>query len=190
MTAGVYMIRNTVTGRVYIGSSVDMQRRWRNHVSCFATKRQPKLMQCEWETYGADAFVFQPLEVTAADESALRTAEQRWLESISPERRYSRSPKVVRNPRIPAPPVPFQKRFIDAIQAHRTANETDQKFAARLGIDQGHWSRILRGKRRVSDRIAARFIRRWPDLVPLYLETLRAQIHGTATVSPNNEKAG
>ena len=80
-------------------------------------------------------------------------------------------------------------RFTDELQARRGADETDREFAARLGIDQGNWSRIQQGKRRVGQRVAARAIALWPELEPIYLESVRAQLHGTATASPDKEKA-
>jgi group I intron endonuclease len=57
--AGVYMIRCKVNGKVYIGCSGDIKRRWRTH------KTQPsnKLLTNDFIKYGYDQFEFSILEV-------------------------------------------------------------------------------------------------------------------------------
>ena len=57
---GVYIIKNTVNGRVYVGSSKNIQRRIEGHK--YALKRNQHhaiKMQRAWNKYGPDAFVFE-----------------------------------------------------------------------------------------------------------------------------------
>jgi len=65
-------------------------------------------------------------------------------------------------------------RFAQLIQARQQAGETDRDFARRLGIDQGNWSRILHGQRRVPRSLAARAIALWPELGQVYLAEITA----------------
>lgn len=89
--AGVYQIRNTVNGKVFIGSAMDLrgiinsqkfQLSAGNHVN--------KSLQRDWNEYGADKFAFEisdELEQTAGQTSSrdeLRSLEDLWLEKVQP----------------------------------------------------------------------------------------------------------
>lgn len=52
----VYIIKNTVTKRCYVGSSCDYQRRIRNHFSCLKNGKHNELMQEDYDKYGPDSF--------------------------------------------------------------------------------------------------------------------------------------
>lgn len=63
-TAGVYQIRNTLDGKVYIGSSVNIKKRLQTHryelkkgIHC------SKHMQAAWNKHGGDSFTFDTLLV-------------------------------------------------------------------------------------------------------------------------------
>lgn len=80
MTAGVYRIRNRVTGRIYIGSSFDIHRRIMTHLSALRTGRHANTsLQAEWVEHGKEAFAFSILETTFADDWILCQAEDRWI---------------------------------------------------------------------------------------------------------------
>lgn len=54
---GVYLITNAVTRETYIGSTVDLARRWQTHRQNLKTgKRKNPRMQEAWDRDGADAF--------------------------------------------------------------------------------------------------------------------------------------
>jgi len=57
---GVYKITNTVTGDTYIGSSIDIHKRWRAHKSPSTWKLHPKnKMYTDFISYGLDKFTFE-----------------------------------------------------------------------------------------------------------------------------------
>lgn len=57
--SGVYMIRNQLTEREYIGSTFDLRRRWGQHLSTLRGKRhQNPYLQYDYDEMGAKAFVF------------------------------------------------------------------------------------------------------------------------------------
>lgn len=61
--SAVYAIRNTVSGKVYIGSSCDIRRRFRTHRGHLEKgKHHNGRLQDAWRKYGADAFVFEVVE--------------------------------------------------------------------------------------------------------------------------------
>jgi group I intron endonuclease len=78
--AGIYKIENTVDGKFYIGSAVDIQKRWINHVSDLNKHRHPnKHLQNAWIKYGAENFHFILLEV--CDSCKLLEIEQMYLDT-------------------------------------------------------------------------------------------------------------
>lgn len=60
MDAGIYKITNTVNGKVYIGSAINIERRFKQHIYSLnkGAHYNPHL-QSSWNKYGEDAFVFE-----------------------------------------------------------------------------------------------------------------------------------
>jgi group I intron endonuclease len=66
MTAGVYIIRCKVTGKVYVGSSKNIQARWQGHkVSIKRGKHHSRKLQEDWNKYGENAFEFEIVKEVA-----------------------------------------------------------------------------------------------------------------------------
>jgi group I intron endonuclease len=84
-TSGIYTITNTLTGKQYIGRSVGINGRWAAHRALLDRgEHVNKVLQADWQHYGAGAFTFDVLEVIAtADVSVLAAAEARHLEAAS-----------------------------------------------------------------------------------------------------------
>ena len=60
--SGVYKITNTKNGRVYIGSSRDIKRRWKEHKHKLSNTIHPNIhLQSAWDKYGRDVFKFEIL---------------------------------------------------------------------------------------------------------------------------------
>lgn len=78
---GIYVIRNKINGKVYIGSAVSIQRRWWQHTSCLrlGTHHSAKL-QAAWNKHGAEAFAFGVVE-HVADADNLIEREQHWIDT-------------------------------------------------------------------------------------------------------------
>lgn len=82
INCGVYLIRNTDSGKCYIGSAVNLRVRWNSHQN--ALKRQAhdnRHLQNAWNMYGSQAFVFAPL--LYCHESDRVWFEQRALDSFT-----------------------------------------------------------------------------------------------------------
>lgn len=80
MTAGIYRIRNRVTGQVYIGSSKNLEFRMHGHFVALTNGRHDNVPLLEaWQAFGVAAFAFGILEVTEPDNAALIVAESRWI---------------------------------------------------------------------------------------------------------------
>jgi predicted GIY-YIG superfamily endonuclease len=77
---GVYRIRNTANGSLYIGSTTrSFAARWGEHICDLeAGTHTSKDMQRDWQLYGPDAFAFDIIDVMD-DEDAMRAREKEWI---------------------------------------------------------------------------------------------------------------
>ena len=78
---GVYQITNVVSGKVYIGSAINVTSRWSDHLKNLRGGRHhsPKL-QHAWNKYGEGNFILEVLE-KVTDENMLIAREQYWLDT-------------------------------------------------------------------------------------------------------------
>lgn len=90
--AGVFQVKNTVNGKVLLGSSTNLHGPLNKHRFMLSIGMHTNQeLQRDWKQYGADAFTFEVLEVvrqkdepgfSVSDELTL--LEQIWLERLSP----------------------------------------------------------------------------------------------------------
>lgn len=79
--AGVYQIRNIITGERYIGSAWRLSTRFHRHRHMLATGTHTNhRLQEAWTQNGEGAFRFEPLAVLELDE--LKATEQRALDGV------------------------------------------------------------------------------------------------------------
>ena len=79
MSQGIYQIRNTKTGKVYVGMSYRVEKRWAEHLRDLrAGTHCNKKLQSAWKKSGEKAFVFEVLELVE-NEPALRFCEKAWF---------------------------------------------------------------------------------------------------------------
>lgn len=98
--SGIYQIRNTVTGRYYIGCSGLVLYRWIKHRELLrAGKHRNKRLQREWTEHGEDAFECRIIEYVGSghyDYDALYAAERRHL-----IRSHTETPGLLYNEQMP-----------------------------------------------------------------------------------------
>ena len=88
---GVYKITNKVNGKIYIGSSKDIYKRWKHHVCRLNSgKHVNSYLQNAWNKYGEDSFIFDIQEV--CDENHIREREQYYIDVYNDAR--VKSPKI------------------------------------------------------------------------------------------------
>jgi group I intron endonuclease len=102
--AGIFQVKNTVNGKVLLGSSLNLEGPLNSHKFMLTIGRhRNEELQKEWNEYGAEKFVFEILEVVKVstepgfdinDELAL--LEEIWLEKLQPfgERGYNRDSHI------------------------------------------------------------------------------------------------
>ncbi len=91
--SGIYIIRNTVNAKSYIGSSMNIKRRWSAHKNS-ANKglHHSRYFQKAWDKYGSENFTFTILERAEPIKDDLEYTEQNYIWLFKPE--YNSSDKV------------------------------------------------------------------------------------------------
>lgn len=76
---GIYVIRNTINNKFYIGSSKDIDYRWEQHRKDLnKNKHHTILLLRAWNKYGSNVFIFDILE--ECEENSLIETEQKYLD--------------------------------------------------------------------------------------------------------------
>jgi group I intron endonuclease len=94
---GIYRIRNITNERAYVGSAINLSKRWVLHQSLLRRgKHHAVTLQRAWLKHGPDAFVFEILELVE-DALALVAREQCWIDRLNsacPQTGYNIAPKA------------------------------------------------------------------------------------------------
>lgn len=81
---GVYRIKNIVNNKIYIGSSKDIEKRWKRHrYELKNNKHHSPTLQRDWNEYGKDNFIFSILETTN-NILELLDLEQQYIDNLLP----------------------------------------------------------------------------------------------------------
>jgi group I intron endonuclease len=102
--AGVFQVKNTVNGKVLLGSSLNLEGPLNAHKFMLEIcSHDNQELQKDWLQFGPDKFVFEILEVVKVTDSPnfnlkdeLTLLEQIWLEKLQPfgDRGYNLTPKI------------------------------------------------------------------------------------------------
>ena len=88
MTSGVYWIANKVSGKVYVGSAVNVLRRWRTHrAELRGGRHHSEHLQRSWDKHGEPSFLFELLAECAPEN--LVSVEQQWMDFFGREWLYN-----------------------------------------------------------------------------------------------------
>jgi group I intron endonuclease len=84
---GVYKIINNITGKIYVGSSVDIEKRWKRHTAGLRGGNHHNMyMQIDYNCHGIDSFDIAIVEkFELIDRNDLYDKESFWINEISPE---------------------------------------------------------------------------------------------------------
>ena len=82
-TSGIYRITCIATGKIYIGSAINLWKRWKVHRRELNRGRHHNpILQNAWNKYGKESFVFEVLELVLP--ISLTAREQYWLDTVKP----------------------------------------------------------------------------------------------------------
>src|SRR5574340_1223783 len=80
MISGIYIIQNLINHKVYIGSAIDLLRRYRDHKFCLKSNNHGnQYLQNAWNKYGKENFCFWAVEVIK-EKNVLLEREQFYLD--------------------------------------------------------------------------------------------------------------
>jgi group I intron endonuclease len=136
---GVYAIRNILTGGIYVGSSADIDGRWRQHKSTLkkAVRRAAPLLLKAWKVYGDSAFVFEILEHTVSNRrDDLFQREQFWIDTLNTAERFGgyNSYQNARGPDPGRKQPPFSADHRAAIARARLGTKASETTKAKLSV--------------------------------------------------------
>lgn len=139
--SGIYQIRNTANGKIYVGSAVRLDRRWREHKRRLSKgEHHNPILTKAWLKYGTENFVFEPLFVCAKKD--LLFYEQRALDVLKPSYNICRTAGsmlgVERGPHRPehiaALRAAQQKRRATAVPEKRTDEQRKRMSEAQKKV--------------------------------------------------------
>ena len=85
---GVYRITNLVNSHSYVGKTINMQSRYRQHLHCMKnpdTATYSKLLRFAAKKYGVENFVFEVIAITPTEELAIEVEKAFLVKDIKPE---------------------------------------------------------------------------------------------------------
>ena len=84
MSSGIYQIKNTLNGKCYIGSAVNLKKRWGEHLRALRRGGHcNQHLQAAFDKYGEGVFIFKTLE--RVEPEMLLEREQHYLDTLKPE---------------------------------------------------------------------------------------------------------
>lgn len=88
MKSGVYIIRNDVNKKQYIGSAINLKHRWRCHLCKLRKGTHPnKKLQYSWNKHGEENFTFEVILYISAD--CMLEVEQKLIENTASAKLYN-----------------------------------------------------------------------------------------------------
>lgn len=80
---GIYQIRNTLNNKVYVGSTIDLNKRKRQHFNNLkGNKHSNKHLQSSYNKYNYGNFIFEIIEYVE-DKNKLLEREQYWIDKLN-----------------------------------------------------------------------------------------------------------
>ena len=100
-TLGIYKITNIINKKYYIGSSINIEKRWKGHIRQLNNNTHyNKHLQRAWNKYKQKSFKFEILETIDIElKNTLRKVEQKYIDSISD---WSMSYNICKNTESPS----------------------------------------------------------------------------------------
>lgn len=76
--SGIYLIENKINGKKYIGQSINIYKRFREH--CFLSNKNHSYIDNAIHKYGKENFIFKIIEELSKDKNLLNNREKYWIE--------------------------------------------------------------------------------------------------------------
>lgn len=76
---GIYKITNNINGKVYIGKSIHIKRRWSEHKADINDTTKQNHLYRAFRKYGLENFTFEIIELCQEDNNILSEKEKYWI---------------------------------------------------------------------------------------------------------------
>lgn len=150
---GVYKIVNNVNGKVYIGQSINIKNRWKDHVNALNRGDSScTVLQRAWNKYKEKSFSFEILELCTEDR--LDEVEIKYIEmydALNPEKGYNIEPGGNKNKHLTEE---TKQKLIESHLGKKHTEEAKRKMSeSRIGAGNGMYGRhhTEEAKRKISE---------------------------------------
>jgi group I intron endonuclease len=136
---GIYKITNNANGKIYIGQSINIKARWKDHINSLNRKDSHSvLLQRAWNKYGEEYFSFEILELCT--ENMLDAIEMKYIELYDTRNNgYNIEPGGNLNKRLSEE---TKQKIREAHLGRRHSYETRQKMSqSRIGENNGMYGK-------------------------------------------------
>lgn len=135
----IYVIRNQRNGKTYIGSAIDVKKRWREHKRTLRKgTHHARHLQRAWNKYGEDSFVFEIVEANISAETLLQR-EQTHIDNCPRNLLYNTSPYVRNGFRGYQHTEETKRKISQAHIGRKRPPETGQRISRALrGVKKPH----------------------------------------------------
>jgi len=142
--SGIYKIVNIKNSKCYVGSAVNIKRRWAEHKSYLrGNKHHSKHLQRAYEIYGEDSFLFEIVELV--EPQFLIEREQHWIDILSAygKNGYNANPKansslgIIRSSETREKISQSKKGGIPWNKGIKTGSQTPELVERRVGSRRG-----------------------------------------------------
>lgn len=144
---GVYVIRNTITGKVYVGSAIRIDARWRLHLKNLREGNHHSWpLQVSWNKHGEAAFQFEVLEFLS-DKKDTVSREQHWMDALGvgdPKKSYNLAPKAGSQLGIKRRPESIEKLRAATTGKKRTPEFCEFMRSITIGVKQSEQTKARR----------------------------------------------
>lgn len=151
MKSGIYKILNKVNGKFYIGSAIELAKRWREHSYHLNRKtHKNSYLQNAWNKYWNISFEFIILELCEPEKLIER--EQHWIDTLKPKYNLA----LFAGSRLG---VPMPQSAKDKIGENSKRHMTGRKMLpqTKKALIQANKNRIyVKGKKQSAEQIAKR----------------------------------
>jgi group I intron endonuclease len=138
IVSGIYAIRNTVSGKMYVGSAKNVSARWAEHRRSLNGDRHHSVtLQRAWAKHGSETFIFEIIE-NVSDATQLLIREQHWIDH------HQTANKTLGYNICPKAGSALGVKQSEETKAKLRATWTPEKRAAR---NNEHWRRITEATR-------------------------------------------
>lgn len=176
--SGIYKIESSIKDkRVYVGSSINLQRRWRDHLKLLRNNKHHSIkLQRHYNKYGESDLQFVVLEVCIYEFLLIR--EQYYIDLYNPyfnilkiagsQLGFKHSKKSKEKQRLAKIGKPLSKEHVDNIKKAKgkMLDDVKQKISKGL-IGKNTWSKGCKCSKEHNDKISKSLIgnnRRWGNI--------------------------